>query len=607
MTSTALVPIRQQPQRQLVYSTRGQHAGATIGELCDQFRESKDILAEAGEYSDQQLYHVRRTLERVRRFFGERTLIEDVRPPDFMAYRASLPKDWGVHALGNDVTRVRAIFNHAFNVGLIDRPPRFGDFKKPTAKAYRKSKRERPSRMFEADEIRKLLEAASVSLRPLLLLGINCGLGNSDVGRITFRYLDLETGWHTFPRPKTEVERRCPLWPETLDAIKRYLPERPTPASSEYAELVFLNALGTSWADGGAFPPLCKKLRLLMKRLGIRRQGLNFYGLRRSFRTVADAAKDTPAAAYIMGHTPAQNDMDAVYTLRVEDDRLIAVSEFVRDWLFGDNPPLTMTREQSEAQAILAEWDASESLTGPQAQAAIERLRVPQTTLARYIGRNAQWMNRILVGAQPLSPSTEARIRRFVQQLADGIVPTPPADDAPEPLALAPIGDEVRQAISRNPLTRTELALLVESLSEIGITQTRLAKDWGLKASFYWKLRNGKKSIPKLAAVKLRVLFGLQPGLIAVPEAALCPRVPGKIPATRQIERLFERESFGPDELRIVLHYLRTQIGINSTEVDRWLGLPSDYLTEAGRGRRRRIPVAALRCLFDFARKDGEA
>jgi integrase len=83
--------------------------------------------------------------------------------------------------------------------------------------------------MFEAEEIRQMLAAASPQLKAMILLGINAGLGNTDCGRLPLSALDLERGWLTYPRPKTGVARRCPLWAETVEAIREALAERPGP------------------------------------------------------------------------------------------------------------------------------------------------------------------------------------------------------------------------------------------------------------------------------------------------------------------------------------------------------------------------------------------
>jgi integrase len=71
----------------------------------------------------------------------------------------------------------------------------------------------------------------------------------------------------------------------------------------------------------------------LLKRLGINgRQGLGFYTLRHTFRTNADEAKDQPAADYLMGHEVPP--MSSVYRERISDERLKAVTDHVRAWLF---------------------------------------------------------------------------------------------------------------------------------------------------------------------------------------------------------------------------------------------------------------------------------
>jgi hypothetical protein len=40
-------------------------------------------------------------------------------------------------------------------------------------------------------------------LRAMILLGINCGLGNSDCAGLSHSHLDLERGWLDYPRVKT--------------------------------------------------------------------------------------------------------------------------------------------------------------------------------------------------------------------------------------------------------------------------------------------------------------------------------------------------------------------------------------------------------------------
>ena len=84
--------------------------------------------------------------------------------------------------------------------------------KKPSVSTVRGKGR----KLFTADEIRRIIDAAGLQLRAMILLGINAGFGNADCGELPLSAVDLETGIIDYPaRPKTGIARRCPLWPET--------------------------------------------------------------------------------------------------------------------------------------------------------------------------------------------------------------------------------------------------------------------------------------------------------------------------------------------------------------------------------------------------------
>src|SRR5262249_41953355 len=134
------------------------------------------------------------------------------------------------NSLAGDVQRVRTLFKFAYEAGHIDRPVRFGPgFVKPSRKVLRAVRHEKGPRMFEAEQMRRMLGAASTQLKAMILLGINCGFGNHDCGKLPRAALDLEGGWVEFPRPKTAVQRRCPLWPETVEALKDAMKAAPDP------------------------------------------------------------------------------------------------------------------------------------------------------------------------------------------------------------------------------------------------------------------------------------------------------------------------------------------------------------------------------------------
>ena len=186
--------------------------------------------------------------------------------------------------------------------------------------------------MFEAAEIRQMLVVVSQPLKSMILLGINAGYGNSDLGTVPIEKVDLERGWLTYARPKTGIGRRCPLWPETIGSLREWLLIRPKPKAKELAALLFLTAKGDTWAKATSDNPLSKEMRKLLDRLAIG-GSRNFYALRHTFETIAGESKDQVAVDHIMGHS--RNDMASAYRERISDERLRAVAEHVRAWLFN--------------------------------------------------------------------------------------------------------------------------------------------------------------------------------------------------------------------------------------------------------------------------------
>jgi integrase len=310
----------------------------TIKDVVNAFLNHKKVLLEAGEISPRSWDDYKATSDILIGRFGKARLATDLRPDDFATLRKYLAKSVGPVRLGNTIQRVRSVFKHAYEAELIDRPVRFGPgFKRPSKKVLRLHRAEGGRKLFSAKEVRRLIDAAGPAMKAMILLGANAGMGNADCGNLPLSAVDLETGWIDYPRPKTGVERRCPLWPETVAALRAALAKRPAPKSTEDAELVFITKRGLSWAKDTRDNPLSKETAKLLKELGINgRKGLGFYTLRHTFRTVADESKDQPAVDYIMGHEVPH--MSAVYRETISDARLRAVVDHVRKWLFGAPP-----------------------------------------------------------------------------------------------------------------------------------------------------------------------------------------------------------------------------------------------------------------------------
>lgn len=330
---------------------REESAGATLKNLGDQFLSAKKALVASGELTQRSWDDYKAAFDHVVAKFGRSRLITDLDPEDFAQLKNRfVAKKWGPVTIGNMIQRIRVAFRFAFENGLIDRPMRYGQaFKRPSRKVVRLNRAKKGPKLFTADEIRRLIAAASPAMKAMFLLGINGGFGNADCGNLPFSALDLDGAVIDFPRPKTGIARRVPLWPETAEALRDSIERRPKPKKKENARLVFITSHGYAWAKDTPDSPVAKETKKLMKALGInRRKGLGFYTLRHTFRTVADETKDQPAVDFIMGHEVPH--MSSVYRETISDERLRAVVDHVHKWLY--TLPLSQPGENG-ARAVI--------------------------------------------------------------------------------------------------------------------------------------------------------------------------------------------------------------------------------------------------------------
>jgi integrase len=306
----------------------------TVKALCNAFLNAKRTAVGNGELSPRTWEDYQAACDEVIAAFGKGRAVAGLRPGDFARLRDALAKRCGPHRLGKTIQCVRCLFKYAFDAELIAAPVRFGPgFKRPSKKTMRLHKAAQGTRTFTADELRRLIGAAGTPMRAMLLLGANAGFGNSDCAHLPLSALDLDAAVIDFPHPKTRLPRRCPLWPETVAALREALAARPEPKDSDDAALVFITKYGHSWAKDIA--AVTKETKKLLKKLGINGHR-NFYSLRHTFRTVADGAKDQRAADYIMGHEVPH--IGSVYRETIDDARLRAIADHVRRWLFSSVP-----------------------------------------------------------------------------------------------------------------------------------------------------------------------------------------------------------------------------------------------------------------------------
>lgn len=320
--------------------------GCTVKDLCNHFLTAKRHQLDCGELSPRSWHDYKSTTDRIIRMFGKSRRVEDLAADDFTELRADIAETRGPVALGTEVNRVRVVFKYAYDAALIAKPVRFGPTFKPPKKAVlRRSRQANGSKMFEASELLTLLEKADTQLKAMILLAVNCGFGNNDVSRLPIDAIDLEGGWLDFPRPKTAIERRCPLWPETVAALREHLSQRTEPKEDDAEGMVFVTKYGQPWAKVGdaekarTASPLSAEFRKLLKACDLYRKGRGFYALRHVFETIGGESRDQVAVNAIMGHV--DDSMAANYRQRISDARLRAVVDVIHAWLWSTNEEKT--------------------------------------------------------------------------------------------------------------------------------------------------------------------------------------------------------------------------------------------------------------------------
>lgn len=284
------------------------------------------------------------------RTLGPQKRVSDLLPRDWSAARAKLSETAkSPNSVEKFIVCSRSCFKWCHESGLIDAPPRYGpDWRSPGKDAKRKhraKRRHESSKLISPVDLRRLIRKARPNIRAMIYLGINGGFGASDCSQLDVR--DVKGSFIDFPRPKTGIDRRIPLWPETATALRKVIGHRTsgpvfkTRLGHEFVRSKLLEdgKVVNTDAVGWSFRTLAAGLEI----------DATFYGLRHTFRTVADELADSRAIDRVMGHvTPGISDD---YVERVSDERLRAVTDHVRAWFKRSSQPAAKPRGAGAGRA----------------------------------------------------------------------------------------------------------------------------------------------------------------------------------------------------------------------------------------------------------------
>jgi integrase len=305
----------------------------TVASVVRAFLDTKATAVATGDLAQRSYDEYEKTCGIVQATLGKSTPVGDVEREVLIRLRLALIKGKRGRVRSpvsqkRYIGMARVLFNfvnEALGHSIHYRIP----LKMPPAKSLRAARNVVGERLFTPDEINGLVAHAKPQLKAMILLGINCGFGNQDCATLPIEQVDIRNGWHTYWRPKTQVARRCPLWPETTAALYTAIKNRDSGQ-------VFVTKYGNPWEGKGRADPISYEFRKLVTKLKMRRDGITtFYTLRRTFETIGATTGDQIAVNFIMGHAPSSSDMAAVYRQRTFDSQLHRVVDHIHDWLQG--------------------------------------------------------------------------------------------------------------------------------------------------------------------------------------------------------------------------------------------------------------------------------
>ncbi|MDB5294942.1 MAG: Phage integrase family protein [Phycisphaerales bacterium] len=360
----------------------------TLAEVADRFISFQEGRYNAGEIEEGQFKAYQEAcVDNLLLILGGTTRVVEMTGHDLERFRKVIRGRVGGHQTTKFLGNVKAMLRWAHEQV---RPPlisvplhRDNALRRVGAKEIRREQRERHQKhgkpYFKASEVRVILERATNPLRAMVLLAVNAGLGQRDIGELEWSFLKLKRKRPLldYVRKKYELQRQATLWPETIAALVelRDAPaaRRAKPLDPDHADRVFITRWGRPYwyqivrrTAEGALVGRPKKIEAisaqftkLLKRIDseraaeaektgeappppLVRHGRNFRAFRRTFSTIADAQGDRNAKRRIMGQQLEA--MDPHYVLEMPSRRLVKVTDYVRRRILRVRPERGETR-----------------------------------------------------------------------------------------------------------------------------------------------------------------------------------------------------------------------------------------------------------------------
>ena len=293
----------------------------TLKQLCDMYLKYQYSKLQANNLTANHYNEQIGSLKKLMAFLGLNIEINKISALDLQNYKRKIQKSHvSVSRLNLHISIMKAIFHWARKNDILEHIPNIDAVSRDKIVHCEKF-------TFDHEQINKLLTAADVKMRAMIWLGLNCGFGCTDCSELKWTDLDIVNARVKLPRKKTGILRDLPLWPETVEAIKKV---------PKTEKLIFYTSRGNSFvhtivktdSNGNRkystqntittkFSRLIKKSRLKVP------NGTGFYTLRRTAATIAARSGDPFAVQRLLGHADLQMATRYVQDVSRQTDRVI--------------------------------------------------------------------------------------------------------------------------------------------------------------------------------------------------------------------------------------------------------------------------------------------
>ena len=283
-------------------------APITVEQLCNRWLTARDVDVQGGELAQSSFDKYRYIARVLADTIGRRRLVATIKPDDLHQYRRSLVEDRHLQpaSLKSHLTMVRMLFAYAHDEQLIAHKINVRNLRSPSKQALKKTRSKR-RRALTTAECLELLRDDNPLLRAWVLFALNGAFGPQDLA--TLDAVHIKGEWMELPRPKTQAERKCWIWPECRQAMQ------------------------PPW--GRASETIRRRLHYMLADHGI---DANPYSLRHTSITAMSQQGDMMATKCVSGHS--SNEVIHGYIHHTDDERIRAVCMFARGRLLGGDEKL---------------------------------------------------------------------------------------------------------------------------------------------------------------------------------------------------------------------------------------------------------------------------